>query len=96
MQWRRKSNPTPADADAQFKLGLIEALLAFGVALADRGLISRAELAGTFRALVDQQRRDMATIGTQAEFEARASASVAMAEFFRVPVIDPARIKYEA
>lgn len=77
----------PREGDAgQFYLGMVECVIAFGVALADRGLIGRAELARQFRVLVDQQRRNTTSIGSQAEFEARVAVAFSLAEFFEIPV----------
>ncbi|HVB15963.1 MAG TPA: hypothetical protein VNF04_05490 [Stellaceae bacterium] len=76
----------PDDAAGQFYTGIIECIVAFGVALTDAGVITRDELSRTFRLLADQRRRDTATIASQAEFEARVAPALALAEFFACPV----------
>ena len=75
------------DKAGQFYTGIIECIVAFGVALTDAGVITREELARTFRLLADQRRRDTATIGSQIEFEARVAPALALAEFFATPVV---------
>jgi hypothetical protein len=80
---RHKQQRTLAGQSAQ---GMVECLVAFGVLLADSGIVTRDELARTFRLLVEQQRRNTAALGSQAEFEARIAVPWALAEFFAIPV----------
>lgn len=69
-------------------VGLVEVVIGLATLLEVRGLITRAELARTFRLLVDQQRRKRDEIANQAAFEARCAAATTLAEFFELPVSD--------
>ncbi len=61
--------------------GLVESMVAFGVALANRGLIGREEIAGTMEELIEQQRRHGA-----GDLAARAMVPTMLAQMFRMPV----------
>ena len=75
---------TEPTISGQFARGLVECLVAFGVTLANRGLIERGDLARAFRLQVEQLRRQ--PFADQAEFDARVAAPLALAEFFETPV----------
>ncbi len=83
MQDERKK---PPDIIGQMLTGMIEVMFGFGVVLANRGLVERAELAREFRFLVEQQRLNTKTIAGQAELEARSAAALTLAELFARPV----------